>query len=173
MRRPGAPRSWARPCRRRPATSGTPAAWRSSKTHRRRSSWSGSRASSSAPHSSTRPGALCWNELATPDLQASTAFYGELFGWAVTPLEASPEPYLLIKNGDANNGGIRELTPPGAPPHWLVYFGTEDLDNALDDVEQLGGTRIAGPIDIQMARIGVVQDPVGAVFALYAGELEP
>ena len=54
-----------------------------------------------------------------------------------------------------------------------MYFGTEDLDNALDDVEQLGGTKIAGPIDIQMARIGVVQDPVGAVFALYAGELEP
>jgi hypothetical protein len=32
---------------------------------------------------------------------------------------------------------------------------------------------IAGPIDIQMAKIGIVQDPQGAVFALYAGDLEP
>ena len=119
------------------------------------------------------PGALCWNELGTPDLEASTAFYSGLFGWTITPLEASTEPYRLIRNGDANNGGLHELTPSGTPPNWLVYFGTEDLDDALDDAEKLGGTKIAGPIDIQMARIGIVQDPVGAVFALYAGELEP
>lgn len=59
------------------------------------------------------------------------------------------------------------------PPHWLVYFGTDDIDDALAKVEELGGKKMAGPIDIQMAKIGIVQDPQGAVFALYAGELEP
>lgn len=118
-------------------------------------------------------GALVWNELASPDLEASTAFYGDLFGWAIAPREASPQPYLGIKNGDANNGGIRELSPPGAPPHWLVYLGTSDVDAALAKVEELGGTKMAGPIDIQIAKIGIVQDPQGAVFALYAGALEP
>jgi uncharacterized protein len=118
------------------------------------------------------PGALCWNELATPDLDASTAFYSQLFGWNISPFEGSPEPYLSIKNGDANNGGIREVRP-GEPPHWLVYFATEDIDTGLAKVEELGGTKIAGPIDIQIAKIGIVQDPQGAVFALYAGDLEP
>src|SRR5438270_7941699 len=33
------------------------------------------------------PGALCWNELASPDLDASLAFYSELFGWTGEPLE--------------------------------------------------------------------------------------
>jgi predicted enzyme related to lactoylglutathione lyase len=119
------------------------------------------------------PGALCWNELQSPDLEASTAFYSGLFGWNISPFEGSPEPYLVIMNADRANGGIREVTPPGTPPHWLVYLGTEDIDTGLAKVAELGGTVIAGPIDIQMAKIGIVQDPQGAVFALYAGDLEP
>jgi uncharacterized protein len=119
------------------------------------------------------PGALVWNELGSPDLDASSAFYSSLFGWTVAPFEGSPEPYLSIKNGDANNGGMRALAQPGMPPHWMVYFGVEDLDAALARVGELGGTVHAGPIDIQIAKIAVVGDPQGAVFALYAGELEP
>ena len=119
------------------------------------------------------PGALVWNALASPDLDASSAFYSSLFGWTVAPFEGSPEPYLSIKNGDANNGGIRGLAQPGMPPHWMVYFGVEDLDAALAKLGELGGTVHAGPIDIQIAKIAVVADPQGAVFALYAGEAEP
>ncbi|MDP9294247.1 MAG: VOC family protein [Actinomycetota bacterium] len=119
------------------------------------------------------PGALVWNELASPDLEASAAFYGDLFGWTIEPFEASPQPYLSIRNGDANNGGIRELSPPGVPPHWLVYLGCEDIDAALAKAEELGGTKMAGPIDIEIAKFGIVQDPQGGVFALYAGQLEP
>jgi predicted enzyme related to lactoylglutathione lyase len=119
------------------------------------------------------PGALVWNELATPDLDASTAFYRDLLGWNIAPFEGSPEPYLAIKVGDANNGGMRPLDPPGTPPHWLVYLGVDDLDAALARVEQLGGTKHAGPIDIQIAKVAVVADPQGAMFMLYDGELEP
>jgi predicted enzyme related to lactoylglutathione lyase len=118
-------------------------------------------------------GALVWNELATPDLDASTAFYGDLFGWGVAPFEGSPEPYLTVKVGEANNGGMRRLDPPGMPPHWLVYFGVDDLDAALARIDELGGTKHAGPIDIQIAKIAVVADPQGAIFAIYDGELEP
>jgi uncharacterized protein len=118
------------------------------------------------------PGALVWNELSSPDLDASSAFYSGLFGWTIEPFEGSPEPYLSIKNGEANNGGIRALTP-GPPPHWLAYFGVEDIDAALAKVQELGGATLAGPIDIQMAKIAVVKDPQGAFFALYAGALEP
>jgi predicted enzyme related to lactoylglutathione lyase len=118
------------------------------------------------------PGALVWNELSSPDPDASSAFYGSLFGWTVEPLPGSAEPYLSIKNGDANAGGMRTLTQ-SAPPHWLAYFGVDGLDAALARVPELGGTVHAGPIDIQIARIAVVADPQGAVFALYDGELEP
>ena len=119
------------------------------------------------------PGALVWNELASPDLDASSAFYGGLFGWSVAEFEGSPMKYLSIKNGEANNGGMRELSSDGEPPHWLVYFGVEDIDAALAKVAELGGGKLMGPQDIQIAKIAIVQDPQGAVFALYAGQLEP
>jgi uncharacterized protein len=118
------------------------------------------------------PSALCWNELSTPDLDASKSFYTQLFGWSAEPFEGSPEPYLVIRVGERGNGGIRPLDPPGMPPNWLVYFAVEDIDAALARVEELGGAKHAGPIDIGMAKIGIVADPQGATFALYAGQLE-
>ena len=119
------------------------------------------------------PGALSWNELASPDLDASSVFYAALFDWTVEPFEGSPEPYLTIKNGDTVNGGIRTLNSPGPPPHWLVYFAVNDLDASLAKVSELGGATHAGPIDIGIARIAVVADPQGAMFALYDGRLDP
>jgi predicted enzyme related to lactoylglutathione lyase len=120
------------------------------------------------------PGAFVWNELASPNVEASSAFYGALFGWTITPMEGSSlGTYLGIKNGDAMNGGIRELSPPGTPPHWLVYFGVEDVDAALAKVGELGGSTLLGTTDIQIAKIAVVADPQGAALALYAGHMEP
>jgi uncharacterized protein len=117
------------------------------------------------------PGALCWNELASPDIDASVAFYGALFGWAASALEDAPRRYFVIANNGRANGGINELQPP-APPHWLPYFAVVDIDAGLARVDELGGQRIAGPIDIGVAKIGVVTDPQGATFALYAGRLD-
>ena len=119
-----------------------------------------------------QPGALVWNELQSPDLDASAAFYGDLFGWQMEGESTGAlGRYLMIKNGDAYNGGMRELTPP-SPPSWLVYFGVEDVEQSLAKLGELGGSALAGLIDIQMARIAVVADPQGAVFALYAGQLD-
>lgn len=118
------------------------------------------------------PGALSWNELQSPDLDAATAFYGGVFGWGAEEAEQMPERYVTIKNGEAANGGMRNLNP-GMPPSWLVYFGAEDIDATLAKATELGATVLAGPIDIQIAKIAVVQDPQGAVFALYDGPFEP
>jgi uncharacterized protein len=119
------------------------------------------------------PGALVWNELGTNDLGGSRDFYAALFGWTIAQSPGAEEVYLRIDNEGRHNGGMREATPPGAPTHWAVYFGVEDLDAALARVAALGGTVHAGPIDIQMARIAVVGDPQGATFLLYDGALEP
>jgi uncharacterized protein len=118
------------------------------------------------------PGALSWNELSSPDPDASAAFYGGLFGWTFSPMEDSPTTYLIIMNGEHSNGGIRELNP-GTPPHWLAYFAVEDIEAALAQVQSGGGTPIFGPQDIGIAKIAVAHDSQGAVFALYAGRLDP
>ena len=119
------------------------------------------------------PGAMSWNELATPDMDGSAKFYGELFDWTTMPIEGTGMPYMTIQNQDGHgNGGIRPVMPPGTPPHWLVYFGTDDIDATMRRATELGGTQIVAPMDIGMGKIAVVQDPQGAYFALYSGNFE-
>jgi predicted enzyme related to lactoylglutathione lyase len=119
------------------------------------------------------PGALCWNELGSPDPEGSAGFYGSLLGWTTEPMEGADPPYLVIRTADGHtNGGIRTPMPPGTPPFWLVYFACEDIDGSLAKVSELGGSVLMAATDIGIAKIGVAQDPQGAVFALYAGQLE-
>src|SRR5947199_4797632 len=44
------------------------------------------------------PGAVAWNELVSPDLDASAEFYRELLGWQLEPMEGGGTPYLIVKN---------------------------------------------------------------------------
>lgn len=119
------------------------------------------------------PGALSWNELGSPDPEGSAKFYGDLFGWETTPMEGFDTPYLVIRTAaGASNGGIRPPMPPGTPSSWLVYFATDDLEASLAKISDNGGNVLMGSTDIGIAKIAITQDPQGAVFALYAGDLE-
>jgi predicted enzyme related to lactoylglutathione lyase len=120
------------------------------------------------------PGALSWNELGSPDLEGSAGFYEQLLGWKTTPMEGADPPYLVIQTADGHsNGGIRPPAPPGTPPFWLVYFATGDIEDSLAKASELGGQVLVGATDIGIAKIAVLLDPQGAVFALYDGQLEP
>jgi hypothetical protein len=118
------------------------------------------------------PGALCWNELAAADLDSAPSFYEQLFGWRTEEFEGGPMRYLTIKNGEATNGGMREKQPD-EPPNWLVYFAVADVESGLAKVGELGGATIAGPFEMSMGKIAIAADPLGAVFALYSGQLAP
>jgi predicted enzyme related to lactoylglutathione lyase len=62
-------------------------------------------------------GALTWNDLAAPDLDAAGRFYSALFDWTIEPAPGTDMPYHVIKNSDGrNNGGIHPVMPPGTPP---------------------------------------------------------
>lgn len=119
------------------------------------------------------PGALAWNELASPDMDASAEFYSDLFGWNVDPVEGFGMPYMIIKNSEGRtNGGIRAATE-SEPCYWLVYFGSENVENTLAKVADLGGEAIMGPQEIGSGMtLAAVLDPQGAVFALYAGRFD-
>jgi predicted enzyme related to lactoylglutathione lyase len=118
------------------------------------------------------PGAFCWNELYTSDLEGAKDFYGGLFGWEWNPFEQSPDPYFVIMNQGRSNGGARGLAQPDMPPNWLVYFAVEDIDAGVSKVGELGGETMMGPMDIGIAKVAVVRDAQGGYFALYAGQLE-
>jgi uncharacterized protein len=123
------------------------------------------------------PGALSWNDLATPDPDAAARFYEELFGWSYESFDIGGGSYLMIQNGGSGNGGIRQLSPQeeqaGIPPNWLPYIAHDDLDRGLADLERLGGRRHADPVDIGVGKVAPVADPQGATFLLYEGQLQP
>ena len=117
-------------------------------------------------------GALAWNELATPDLDASAEFYSELFGWETEQIEGMEMPYRVIKRQDgASNGGMRP-TQENEPPYWLVYFGADDIEGKVKQATEREANTIVPPTDIGMGQIAVLQDPQGAVFALFAGQFD-
>jgi predicted enzyme related to lactoylglutathione lyase len=116
------------------------------------------------------PGSLTWNELASTDPDASAEFYRELFGWKVEPFEGM-EGYLGIQNSEGqSNGGIRAATE-NEPSYWLVYFGADDAEAGAARASELGATTLV-QMDIGVGKIAVLQDPQGAVFALYAGRFD-
>ncbi|HET6869713.1 MAG TPA: VOC family protein [Solirubrobacteraceae bacterium] len=116
------------------------------------------------------PGALTWNELASTDPDASAEFYRELFDWKIEPFEGM-EGYLGIQNSaGSSNGGIRAATE-NEPSYWLVYFGTDDADATAAKANELGATTLV-QMDIGVGKIAALQDPQGAVFALYAGRFD-
>jgi uncharacterized protein len=115
------------------------------------------------------PGALTWNELASTDPEASADFYRELFGWKIEPFEGM-EGYLGLATSASQNGGIRAATE-NEPSYWLVYFGAEDADAGAAKASELGATTLV-QMDIGVGKIAVLQDPQGAVFALYAGHFD-
>jgi uncharacterized protein len=116
-------------------------------------------------------GALSWNELASPDIEASADFYRELFGWQIEPMQGSPMPYLVIQNQGHSNGGIRPAQE-NEPSYWLVYLGADDINADTGKATELGATALVPPTDIGVGQISVLQDPQGAVFALYAGQFD-
>jgi predicted enzyme related to lactoylglutathione lyase len=118
-------------------------------------------------------GALSLNQLNTSDPEAAQQFYSELFGWRIEQVAGTETPYWGIYRGERLNGGMMPL-PPGAPmpSHWLVYFGTGDLDATAGLIGSAGGTLMVPPSDVPGGRILVAQDPQGAIFALVAGRFD-
>lgn len=128
------------------------------------------------------PRCQAWNELQSRDPKTAAAFYSGLFGWEMEPIEQDGElVYITIKNAGISNGGIMPMTEQhgDAPSYWLTYC-TAPLPPSLPPPEtdvtagarRLGGERLAGPLDIGAGRISVLQDPQGAVFAIFEGETD-
>ncbi len=57
---------------------------------------------------------------------------------------------------------------PG-PPAWLLYIKVEDVDQAAERVQELGGKVLNGPMEVPGGgRIAQCMDPQGAAFAIHS-----
>lgn len=112
-----------------------------------------------------------WHELRSSDPEAALGFYGTLFGWREDHrMEMGPMGfYHIFARGEAQIGGMMPA-PPGAPPHWLPYFGAPSIDAAIARITALGGHVLHGPAEVPGgAFIVQASDPQGIAFALVGG----
>jgi len=116
-------------------------------------------------------GRFLWYELMTSDPSAAAAFYTKVVGWGTQAYPGMETPYTMFMKGEAPVGGVMtippEATASGAPPNWMTYVGTPDVDATARQAKSLGGTVEAGPMEIpNTGRFAVLSDPQGAVFAV-------
>jgi uncharacterized protein len=115
-------------------------------------------------------GTFTWADLMTPDSDAASRFYSQLFGWKLEVGEKDSSGYLHIKNGENFIGGIppAQHRNPNAPPHWLPYFEVHDCDAATASAKQMGARAYVEPMTMEnVGRWSVLSDPQGAVFAAF------
>lgn len=115
------------------------------------------------------PGAVCWYELVTGDVEASGTFYSAVFGWSAQAHgpAGSAGGYTEFKLGDSTIGGMMAkppTMPAEAPSYWGVYFAVDDTDAMAAKVTELGGQVVVGPMDIAPGRFALCADSTGAMF---------
>ncbi|MEU6213837.1 VOC family protein [Streptomyces sp. NPDC047023] len=121
---------------------------------------------------------LVWAELHVPDPVADIAFYAELFGWRYAEMQTPGMTYRVLSTADgdqedASFGGVAPLGDGAGGPaggedaRWVPYFHVSDVDATIARAEQNGGTVLMPAADVpEVGRIGWLDDPFGAVFAL-------
>ena len=117
-------------------------------------------------------GSFPWCELLTTNPSAAGAFYSKLVGWKTVPF-APDGSYLTFNTTSGPRAGMMALPEDakkmGAPPNWMMYVGTPNVDDTAAKVAQLRGRVLKQPADIPgTGRFAVVQDPYGATFGIYA-----
>ena len=125
-------------------------------------------------------GRFVWYDLMTADPAAAHDFYGRVLGWGKTAWEMGEgQTYEMFTVSGENVGGAMKLPPEAeAPPHWLAYLSTHDIEASVRRARELGAAIHVPPTDIPtVGRFAVLQDPQGAAFALFQSlpgeEMEP
>ncbi len=115
-------------------------------------------------------GKFVWYDLFTNDLQSTSRFYEELFGWSFSDT-ASKEKLVktIALNGVpiANAIHIDSVKGKMNESRWLSYMSVEDVDRALTVSKKNNGTIYMQPKDLpNRGRVAMVKDPEGAIFAI-------
>ncbi len=112
-------------------------------------------------------GRFIWYELATRDVPAAIAFYGDVARWKTEPFG---DDYTMWVGSQGPLGGLRSQSPDEAavPPYWTSHVIVDDVDATAGRVRDLGGKVLFGPHDIpDVGRFAVIADPQGAVLSIF------
>ena len=120
-----------------------------------------------------QPARFAWYELLTTDVEAASAFYGQVVGWGAKDESTEDLVYAVLTAGEVPVGGLMDLPEEGrrlgATPRWLGYVAVDDIDDTAAQIRRRGGAVMLPPTDSNIGRVSVVADPQMANFALVSG----
>ncbi len=112
-----------------------------------------------------QPGTPVWSDPLAPG--RASPFYADVLGLAPAAAAVPAGFAGLAAHGPEGSAPTEPLEE--APPDWNVHFHVADLDAAVAQADALGATVVTPPFDADDgARVAVLTDPQGALFALRA-----
>jgi uncharacterized protein len=100
-------------------------------------------------------------EIGTPDAGATTAFYGDLFGWSIE------EPSNGYRNVESGKGGVWDTTAIGGGSWAIFYVQVDDVQSVIDKATGLGATVVVPFTDNGALEFAHLQDPQGNRFGVW------
>ena len=116
-------------------------------------------------------GAISWTDLTVPDAVRVSDFYAAVVGWETMGIDMGGyQDFCMMPPGSKKPaGGICHARGDNQnlPAQWLVYITVADLRASLKTCLAQGGKIVAPLRDMGMGKMAVIQDPAGAVAALF------
>ena len=116
-------------------------------------------------------GSVGWLDLTIENAEDVRDFYKSVIGFKSSDVDMDGyNDFVMLAPGSGEGiggvcharGGNKDI-----PPQWILYFIVEDVDASVKTCESLGGKALVGPKKMGEATYCVIQDPAGAVCALY------
>jgi hypothetical protein len=117
-------------------------------------------------------GKITWVDLTIPNAKKIKDFYTKTVGWKVQQLSMGDyDDYVMVSPTSKENiSGICHKRGGNAeyPAQWLIYITVAGLTKSINTCKKLGGKIIVKPkVYAGMGKYCVIQDPAGAVCALF------
>ena len=99
----------------------------------------------------------------------ATEFHTGLLGISSSKMPG-PIDYTMLNVGGEDLSVVMQITEDTGPvpPHWVVYFGVDDVDATATKVESPGGSVEVPPTDIsEIGRFAGLKDPQGAMLFIF------
>lgn len=118
-----------------------------------------------------KPGIVCWQDLTVSNVEQIRDFYEKVVGWESKPERMGDyDDYNMVSpHSESPATGICHAkgVNTNIPPVWLVYIVVEDIEKSVQMCVEMGGTIIEKPRTVCNSKFCVIQDPAGAICALY------
>ena len=111
-------------------------------------------------------GKIEWFDIPVTEFSKAKAFYGELVGWKIQPME---DQYQLIQVGDNMIGGLRKTSKVEVGQESTVlYINVENLSDAITRAKNLGAPLIGDVVKVDdNGSFQLFKDPDGNIHALW------